>query len=188
MTIEPEHRIAQSIEVKAEKQNVVLYKATGEKDKLAIPWPLDWKIPGNAFVGIGVSQKKDESVVIAFAPGGRLPSHASMESVVAPHGSDRQYVAATLLPVHKQRTLQIHVLSDEDRRRAQDVGFAANPEELLIGETLNKVLNVLHATNYEFVAARNDYGRHLAQQRQAQQAPKSGLEYLLWKFRTRLEG
>lgn len=162
---------------KEEKRGYLLFKVNGDKDRLAFPWPKNWKIPRNAIIGLGIPADKKQSLVIAFSPNRGLPSHASLETTVARVCPDCDYLSAFLRSYQGHYVLTISTLTEEDKKKAEEAGVIyKNPAEILTDADLKVITEALAAHEYKFALE----SRHLRELHK----PTGGIDYLQRKLQT----
>ncbi len=162
-------------EVEEEKRGYLLFKVKGDKDRLALPWSKNWKIPRNAIIGLGILSDKKKPIVIAFSPG--LPGHASLELAIAHIDPDCDYLSAFLRSYKGHSVLTIQTLTEEDKKKAEESGhIVKNPIEILTDADLKVITEALGAHEYNFAVE----ARHV----RAIHQPLSGIDSLRRKLQT----
>lgn len=175
------------------ESKVSLFKVRDPRAEVVRPWPLNWKIPANAALAIGVP-KGGEPLRIAFCSSGGSITHEALRAVAAPDHLRYEYVKAYTFNKAGRGDKQIRVLhilemDQKDARLVENLGVETNykdPRSLLSEAKVTQLLHVLKADVCEFVV--NPRWEKIISEAQAQLArgiPLSGLEHLRWVCETR---
>lgn len=138
------------------ESNVLLFKMTGDPNRLFFPWPLNHKKPGKAMIGVGLPKDtgKSQPLILFFAPSGRLKDHATMESALHMVAQNYVLLPAFLVRENNRRVLQFAVRTEEETKKFDPLNPHLNPIETLNEPTIGKIVRVFDADDYAFITDR----------------------------------